>query len=65
MSLEGSMKENIDELIYEVTRRGKKHKIRNAFSIRNYLNANTDKDKDFIEDRIRYLLENRKLKKQV
>ena len=59
------MKENIDELIYEVTRRGKKHKIRNAFSIRNYLNANTDKDKDFIEDRIRYLLENRKLKKQV
>ena len=65
MSFEGSMKENIDELIYEVTRRGKKHKIRNAFSIRNYLNANTDKDKDFIEDRIRYLLENRKLKKQV
>ena len=57
------LKENIDELIYEVTIRAKKHKIRNAFSIRNYLNANTDKDKDFIEDRIRYLLENRKLKK--
>ena len=64
MSLEGSTKENIDELVYEAieTIRGKKHKIPNEFSIRNYLNVNTDKDKDFIEYRIRYLLENGKLK---
>ena len=64
MSLEGSTKENIDELIYEAieTIRGKKHKISNEFSICNYLNVNTDKDKDFIEYRIRYLLENGKLK---
>ena len=64
MSLEGSIKENIDELIYEAieTIRGKKHKTSNEFSICNYLNVNTDKDKDFIECRIRYLLENGKLK---
>ena len=64
MSLEGSIKENIDELIYEATEtvRGKKHKIPNEFSICNYLNVNTDKDRDFIECRIRYLLENGKLK---
>ena len=50
MSLEGSIKENIDELIYEAieTIRGKTHKVPNEFSICNYLNANTDKDKDFI-----------------
>ena len=62
MSLEGSIKENIDELIYQAidTIRGKKHKIPNELSIGNYLNLNTDKDKDFTEYRIRYLLENRK-----
>ena len=39
MSIEGSIKENIDELIYEAikTIRGKKHKISNEFSIGNYL----------------------------
>ena len=49
MSLEGSIKENIDELIYEPTDtiRGKKHKIPNEFSICDYLNANVEKDKDF------------------
>ena len=64
MSLEGSTKENIDELICEAieTIRGKKHKILNEFSICNYLIVNTDKDKDFIEYRFRYLLENGKLK---
>ena len=64
MSLEESIKDNTDELIYEAieTIRGKKHKIPNEFSICNYLNVNTDKDKDFIEYRIRYLLENGKLK---
>ena len=64
MSLEGSIKDNIDELIYEAieTIRGKKLKIPNALSICNYLNINTDKDKDFIEYRVRYLLENGKLK---
>ena len=38
MSLEGSIKENIDELIYEAieTIRGKKYKIPNEFSISNY-----------------------------
>ena len=46
MSLEGSIKENIGELIYEAieTISGKKHKIPNEFYICNYL----DKDKDFI-----------------
>ena len=64
MSLEGSMKGNIDELIYEAieTIRGKKHKILNEFSMSNYLNVNTDKDKDFTEYRIRYLLEKGKSK---
>ena len=64
MSLEGSVKENIDDLVYEAidTIRRKKHKILNEFSFCNYLNANTDKDKDLIEERIRYLLENAKLK---
>ena len=64
MLLEGSIKENIDELIYEAieTIRGKKHKIPNEFSICNYLNVNTDKGKDSIECRIRYLLENGKIK---
>ena len=64
MTLERSIKENIDELIHEAieTIRGKKDKIPNKFSICNYLNVNTDKDKDFIECRIRYLLENGKLK---
>ena len=65
MPLEGSIKENIDELIYEVIEaiRGKKHKTANEFSICNYLNVNADKDKDFIECRIRCLLENGELKK--
>ena len=64
MSLEGSIKENIDGLIYEAieTIRGKKHKIPNELSICNYLNVNTDKDEDFIECRVRYLLENGKSK---
>ena len=64
MPLEGSVKWNIDELVYEAieTIRGKKHKIVNEFSICNYLNINTDKDKDFIDYRFRYLLENGKLK---
>ena len=37
MSCEGSIKENIDELIYEAieTIRGKKHKIPNEFTICN------------------------------
>ena len=50
MSLEGLIKENIDELMYEATEtiRGKKHRIPNEFSTCNYLNVNTDKDKDFI-----------------
>ena len=63
-SLEGSIKENIDELIYEAieTVRSKKHKTPNEFSVCNYLNVNADKDKDFTECRIRYLLENGKLK---
>ena len=41
MSLEGSIKENTDELIYEAieTIRGKKHKIPNDFSICHYLNV--------------------------
>ena len=45
MSLEGSIKENINELIYEAieTTRCKKHKIQNEFPICNYLNTNTDK----------------------
>ena len=49
MSLEGSIKQYIDELIYEAieTISGKKHKIPNELPI---------------EDRIRYLLENGKLK---
>ena len=52
MSLEGYIKENIDKLISEAvdTIRGKKHKIRNEFFICSYLNANTDKDENFIED---------------
>ena len=64
MSLEGSIKKNVDELIYEAieTIRGKKHKIPNELSNCNYLHANTGKDKDFIEDRIRYLLQNGRLK---
>ena len=67
MSLEGSIKENINKLIYESieTKRGKKQKIPNEFSICNYLNVNIDKDKDFIEYRIRYLLENGKLKNKL
>ena len=54
----------LNELIYEAieTIRGKKHKIPNELSICNYLNVNTDKNKDFTEDRIRYLLENGKIK---
>ena len=64
MSLQGSIKENIDELIYEAieTILGKKDKIPNEFSTCNHLNVNTDKDADFTECRIRYLLENGKLK---
>ena len=64
MSLEGSIKENIVELIYEAieTIRGKNHKIPDEFSNCNYLNVNIDKDKDFTEYLIRYLLENAKLK---
>ena len=67
MPLEGSLKDNIGELIYEVieTIRGKKHKIPIEFSICNYLNVNTDKDKDFIEYRIRYLPENGKLENKL
>ena len=63
MSLEGSIKEYTDKLIYEVieTVRGKKHKIPNEFSICTYLNINRDKDKDFIECCIKYVLENGKL----
>ena len=64
--MKGQQKKDIDELIYEAieTIIGKKHKIPNEFSICNYLNVNTDKDKDFIEYHIRYLLENGKLKNQ-
>ena len=59
------MKGNTDELIYKVTEtiRGKQHKIPNKFFVRNYLNVNPDKSKDFIQYRIRYLLKNGKLKK--
>ena len=64
MSLERSIKENINELIYETieTIRVKKHTIPNEFSICNYLNANIDKEKDFIKYRIKYLLQKQKLK---
>ena len=64
MSLERSIKENINELINETIEktRAKKHKIPNEFSICNYLNANIDKNKDFIQYRIRYLLQKQKLK---
>ena len=64
MSLERSIKENINELINETIEktRVKKHKIPNEFSICNYLNANIDKNKDFIQYRIRYLLQKQKLK---
>ena len=64
MSPEESVKENIDELIYQAieTIRGKKYKIRNKFSICNYLNIKTDKGKGFIEYRIRSLLETWELK---
>ena len=67
MSLKGSIKDNIDELIHEAikTIRGKKHKIPNEFSSRNYFSVNTDKDKDFTEYCIRYLLENGKLKNKL
>ena len=59
-----AIKDNTDELIYEAieTISGKKYKIPNEFSICNHLNVNTDKNKDFIEYRIRYQLENGKLK---
>ena len=59
-----SIKENIDELIYEAfhTIRGKKHKIPNELSICNYSNENTEKEKDIIENCIRYLLQNWKLR---
>ena len=42
-------------MIYEAIEiiKGKKHKIPNEFSICNYFSVNTDKDKDFIKDRIR------------
>ena len=46
----------------QLKQRRKKNKIPNEFSICNYLNVNTNKDKDFIECGIRYLLENGKLK---
>ena len=57
----------IDELSYQAldTIRSKKHKMPNEFSICDYLNANTDRDNDFIKNRIRYLLENWQSKKQV
>ena len=46
------------DMFYEaIETRDKKHKILNEFSICNYLNVNPDKDKDFIESRIRYLPE--------
>ena len=59
MSLGRSIKENIDELVHEATdtMRGKKHKILNEYFICNYFSANIEKNKDFIEDFIRYLLE--------
>ena len=37
----------------------------NEFSICDYLNANTDRDNNFIKNRMRYLLENGKSEKQV
>ena len=63
LSVEVSIKDNIDELTYEATDtvRGKMHKIPNKFSISNYLNANTDRQKDVIQKRIRYILVNGKL----
>ena len=46
------------DMFYEaIETRDKKNKILNEFSIYNYLNVNPDKDKDFIESRIRYLPE--------
>ena len=67
MSLERSIKENINELIYETieTIRVKKHTIPNEFSICNYLNTNIDKEKDFIKYRIKYLLQKQKLKNKL
>ena len=46
MPLEGSIKENIDELIYEATEtiRGKKHKIPNEFSIKLRTSSKTVSD---------------------
>ena len=63
LSVEVSIKDNIDELTYEATDtvRGKMHKIPNKFSISNYLNANTDRQKDVIQKRIRFILVNGKL----
>ena len=58
------IKQDIDELIYKAIKiiRSKKHKIPNRLSVCNYLNANADKDQNFKEDLIRYLLKNENLK---
>ena len=58
------IKQDIDELIYKAikTLRSKKHKIPKRLSVCNYLNANADKDQNFNEDRIRYMLKNANLK---
>ena len=57
--------DSIYEWIYGAidTKRSKKHKISNEFCISKYLNVYINRDKDSIENRIRYLLESGKLKK--
>ena len=57
--------DNIYEWIYGAidTKRSKKHKIWNEFCISKYLNVYINRDKDSINNRIRYLLEYGKSKK--
>ena len=64
MSLEEYTKDRIDELIYDAidTIRCKKHKIPDENSICCLLNANTENDKNIIFNRIKFLIENRKLR---
>ena len=64
MSIDKLIKESTDGLIFEAisTIRGENCKILNEFSICNYPNRNTDRDKGFVETRIKCRLENEKLK---
>lgn len=64
MSLEESIKENIDDFLYDAidTIRGKNHKIPNEDSICKFLNAKKEQDIKFIQNRINILLTNGKLR---